>query len=105
MIYSIEQTDHVHFVKGTTDQGLQVAEVLNNKIISLQKLTIKVLHWLKGTNCVAVFSLHDIRFLKMEFNFKPFLASGAFCHLLITFTNNLDPYQDRQNDLDPLKDL
>ena len=56
MIYSIEQTDHVHFVMGTTDQGLQEAEVLHNKIISLQKLTIKVLHWLKGTICVAVFS-------------------------------------------------
>ena len=27
-----------------------------------------------------------------------FLASGKFCHLLITFSNRLDPDQDRQND-------
>ena len=26
-----------------------------------------------------------------------YLASGEFCRLLITFTNSLDPYQDRQN--------
>ena len=33
-----------------------------------------------------------------------FLDSGDFCHLLITFANNLDPDLDRQNvgpDLDP----
>ena len=33
-----------------------------------------------------------------------FLCSGNFCRLLITFANNLDPDQDRQNvgpDLDP----
>ena len=33
-----------------------------------------------------------------------FLASGDFCHLLITFANNLDIDQDLQNfgpDLDP----
>ena len=33
-----------------------------------------------------------------------FLASSDFCHLLITFANNLDPDQDGQNvgpDLDP----
>ena len=38
----------------------------------------------------------------LEFN--SFLASGDFCCLLITFTNSLDPDQDRQNvdhDLDP----
>ena len=32
------------------------------------------------------------------------LASGDFCRLLITFANNLDPDQDRQNvgpDLNP----
>ena len=37
-------------------------------------------------------------------DFNPFLARGNFCHLLITFANNLDPEQDRQNlgpDLDP----
>ena len=36
--------------------------------------------------------------------FKSFLASGHFCHLLITFANSLDPDQDQQNvgpDLDP----
>ena len=36
------------------------------------------------------------------FNSLP--ASGNFCHLLITFANNLDPDQARQNvrpDLDP----
>ena len=35
---------------------------------------------------------------------SPFLASGDFCCLLITFTNSLDPDQARQNvgpDLDP----
>ena len=26
-----------------------------------------------------------------------YLASGEFCRLLRTFTNSLDPYQDRQN--------
>ena len=33
-----------------------------------------------------------------------FLASGDFCHLLITFANSLDPDQDRHYvcpDLDP----
>ena len=33
-----------------------------------------------------------------------FLASSDFCRLPISFANNLDPYQDRQNvgpDLDP----
>ena len=33
-----------------------------------------------------------------------FLSSGNFCHLLITFANNLDSDQDQQNvwpDLDP----
>ena len=33
-----------------------------------------------------------------------FLASGNFCHLLITFANSLDPDQDQLNvllDLDP----
>ena len=33
-----------------------------------------------------------------------FLSSGDFCRLLITFANNLNPNQDRQNvgsDLDP----
>ena len=36
--------------------------------------------------------------------FSSFLASSAFCRLLITFTNSLDPYQDQKNvgpDLDP----
>ena len=36
--------------------------------------------------------------------FNYFLASGDFCHLLITFANSLDPDQDRQrvrSDLDP----
>ena len=37
-------------------------------------------------------------------SFNSFLASGNFCHLLITFENSLDPDQDRQSvgpDLDP----
>ena len=29
--------------------------------------------------------------------FNSFPASGDFCHLLITFANNLDPDQARQN--------
>ena len=36
--------------------------------------------------------------------FSSLPASGNFCHLLITFANNLDPDQARQNvwpDLDP----
>ena len=36
--------------------------------------------------------------------FNSFLASGNFCHLLITFANSFDSDQDRQNvgpDLDP----
>ena len=42
-----------------------------------------------------------------DFSLNSFLASGDFCHLLITFCklgNSLDPDQDRQNissDLDP----
>ena len=35
---------------------------------------------------------------------NPFIASGDFCRLLITFANSLDQNQDRQNfspDLDP----
>ena len=34
-------------------------------------------------------------FLDVVFN--PFLASGDFCHLLITFANSLYPDQNRQN--------
>ena len=30
-------------------------------------------------------------------NMNTFLARGNFFHLLITFANSLDPYQDRQN--------
>ena len=36
--------------------------------------------------------------------FNSYLASGDFCHLLITFANSLELDQDRQNvgpDLDP----
>ena len=38
------------------------------------------------------------------FAFNYFLASGYFCHLLITYANSLEPDQARQNvgpDLDP----
>ena len=40
----------------------------------------------------------------MVFFFNSFLASGHFCHLMVTFSNSLDPDQDRHNvspDLDP----
>ena len=36
--------------------------------------------------------------------FQLFLATGDFCHLLITFANGLDPDQDHPNvgpDMDP----
>ena len=36
---------------------------------------------------------HDVYALML------FLASGDFCHLLITFANSLDPNQDRCPDL------
>ena len=40
---------------------------------------------------------------ELKVNFKLFLASGNFCHLLITFANSLDPDQDQHvgSDLDP----
>ena len=45
--------------------------------------------------CAFVVSLQQNRFLRDMLN--SFLARGDFCHWLITFTNRLDPNQDRQN--------
>ena len=41
---------------------------------------------------------------QLRCHINSFLASGDFCHLLISFSNSLDPDQDGQNvgpDLDP----
>ena len=47
---------------------------------------------------------HEELMCKNQQHQYPFLASGDFCHLLITFVNNLGPDQDQENvgpDLDP----
>ena len=50
--------------------------------------------WCKN-DCSARPTLTDINEL-----FNSFLASGDFCHLLITFANSLDPDQNVGPDLD-----
>ena len=43
-----------------------------------------------------VLSLYQSRLVLVLCHLNSLLASGDFCHLLITFANSLDPDQDRQ---------
>ena len=52
----------------------------------------------------CLFSLKLSLYLTFQHQITPFLASGNFCRLLITFANSLERDQERQNvghDLDP----
>ena len=63
--------------------------------------------WIENCSNVNDDPLNDLvrpLILMLVESFHSYLASGYFCRLLITFTNSLDPDQERQNvcpDLDP----
>ena len=74
---------------------------------TITNVSMKNFHYFsckKVSHIELCLSLKTPDYLNMKIALNSILASGDFCHLLITFANSLDPDQDWQyvgHDLDP----
>ena len=79
--------------------------LLNADSHFLQRQRDQIKTWLASSDIKDKRMLIESRkLIETVSKINPFLASGDFCPLLITFANSLDPDQDRHNvdpDLDP----